>query len=104
MRFDCDYAPLNYGLGVFSQPNYSTSNTDVPNSFLFHLYKVKKIQKIQTNWKWVGGSRSHSDKKTIGKSSQKKVLRLYNSPLLGGARGTSRCACMQHCIPYSVIL
>ena len=33
----------------------------------------------------MGGSRSHSDKKN-GKSYKNKVLRLYNSPLLGGAR------------------
>ena len=26
------------------------------------LCKVKKFQKSQKNWKWVGGSRSHSDK------------------------------------------
>ena len=43
-------------------------------------------------------------KKKIGKLSKNKVLHLYNSPLLGGACGTSRCACMQHFIPYSVIL
>ena len=30
------------------------------------------------------------------KLSKNKVLRLYNSTLLGGACGTSRCACMQH--------
>ena len=52
----------------------------------------------------MGGSRSHLDKKKIGKLSKNKVLRLYNSPLLGGARGASGCACMQHFIPYSVIL
>ena len=63
------------------------------------LCKVKKIPKII--WKWVGGSRSHLDKKKIGKLSKNKVLHLYNSPLLGSARGASS---MQHFIPYSVIL
>ena len=52
----------------------------------------------------MGGSRSHLDKKKIGKLSKNKVLHLYNSPLLGGARGASRCACMLHFIPYSVIV
>ena len=51
------------------------------------------------NWKWVGGFRSHLDKKKIGKSSKNKILRLYNSPLLGGARGATLCACMQHFYP-----
>ena len=51
------------------------------------LCKVKKIPKII--WKWVGGSRSHLDKKKIGKSAKNKVLRLYNSPLPGGARGAT---------------
>ena len=32
----------------------------------------------------------------MGKFSKNKVLRLYNSTLLGGACVASRCACMQH--------
>ena len=48
--------------------------------FIKVFAKLNKFQKSKTNWKWVGGSRSHSDKKK-GKSSKNKVLRLYNSPL-----------------------
>ena len=68
--------------------------------------KLNKFQKSKKNWKWVGGSspRSHLDKTKIGKSSKNKVLRLYTSSLLGGARGASRCAWMQHFIQDSVIL
>ena len=41
-----------------------------------------KIPKLPKNWKWVGGSRSHLDKKKkIGKSSKNKML--------GGACGAT---------------
>ena len=69
--------------------------------------KVKKNSKNpKIIWKWVGGSRSHLDKKKLENCPKIKfcICRAYNSPLLGGARDASRCACMQHFIPYSVIL
>ena len=67
--------------------------------------KLKKIQKIQKEfgiW-WVGPGPIWI-KTNIENLSKNKVLRLYNSPLRGGARGASRYACIQHFIPYSVIL
>ena len=66
--------------------------------------KLKKFQKSKNNLEVGGWVEVQIWIKKIGKSSKNKVLRLYNSPLLGGARGTSRCACMQHFIPYSVIV
>ena len=54
------------------------------------LCKVKKIPKIpkKIGSGWVGPGLIRI--KTIGKSSKNKVLRLYNSPLLGCARGATR--------------
>ena len=54
------------------------------------ICKVKKIRKIpkKIGSGWVGPGLIRIKK--IGKSSKNKVLRLYNSPLLGGARGATR--------------
>ena len=59
--------------------------------------KLKKFKKSKNNSE-VGGwvQVPFGFLKKIGKLSKNKVLRVYNSTLLGGACGASRCACMQH--------
>ena len=57
--------------------------------------KLNKFQKSKNNLE-VGGwvQVPFGFFKKIGKLSKNKVLCLYNSPLLGGACGTSTCACI----------
>ena len=74
----------------------------IPSDGLRGFAKLKHFQKKKKKWKWVQVPFGYNF--FLENRQKNKVLRLYDSPLLGGACGASRCACMQHFIPYSVIL